>query len=226
VDKQTLDLIEQPLYDFGEAAYTLRVPKSTLRAWFLGQPGFNKVFELKSKEPRLLSFANLLEAHTLSAIRKIHGVYLNKVRQALRNIEKRFDSDIPGHPLLDSRLRTNNVHLFLDELATLTVISDNNQTAMRQLLEKFLQRIEIQQNKVRFFPYVVKPGVEDTKAVALDPRIQFGKAILAKRGVATFIIAERFRAGESVIELARDYRIGEDEIQDALRYETYKLEAA
>ncbi len=53
-----------------------------------------------------------------------------------------------------------------------------------------------------------------------DLRRGFGQPTIAGTGIDARIVAERHRAGESVGELARDYGVGTDPIEDAIRCET------
>ena len=77
------DLREVPAYSIAETAGYLRVPKSTLRAWLLGQKSFRSVIEIADRKERRLSFINLVEAFVLSAIRREHTIPLPKVRKAM-----------------------------------------------------------------------------------------------------------------------------------------------
>jgi uncharacterized protein (DUF433 family) len=43
--------------------------------------------------------------------------------------------------------------------------------------------------------------------------------VIAGTGIVTEIVIERFHAGESIDELARDYRLDRLEIEDVLRFE-------
>ncbi len=49
-----------PAYAFPEAAHYLRLPKSTLRSWFLGQSGFRPLIRLDGRRGEGLSFLNLV----------------------------------------------------------------------------------------------------------------------------------------------------------------------
>ena len=53
----------------------------------------------------------------------------------------------------------------------------------------------------------------------MDPRVQFGRPCIAGTGIPTSIIAERYRAGDSISELAHDYGQEALTIEEALRYE-------
>ena len=54
----------------------------------------------------------------------------------------------------------------------------------------------------------------------IDPRRGFGQPIIAGTGIEARIVTERYRAGESVAELAQDYRLDPGQIEDAIRCET------
>jgi uncharacterized protein (DUF433 family) len=53
----------------------------------------------------------------------------------------------------------------------------------------------------------------------IDPRISFGCQILAGSGIPTAIVAERYKAGESIDELAEDYGRERLDIEEAIRCE-------
>jgi uncharacterized protein (DUF433 family) len=54
---------------------------------------------------------------------------------------------------------------------------------------------------------------------SIDPRISFGRPVLAGTGIQTTIVVERYKAGESVEELAKDYGRGRLDIEEAIRWE-------
>ena len=55
--------------------------------------------------------------------------------------------------------------------------------------------------------------------VVIDPRLSAGRPVIAGTGLTTQIVAERYKAGESIGELARDYERGNEEIEEAIRCE-------
>jgi uncharacterized protein (DUF433 family) len=66
------DLREVPAYSIAEAAGYLQIPKSTLRAWLLGQQSFRSVIDIADRKGRRLSFINLVEAFVLAGMRREH----------------------------------------------------------------------------------------------------------------------------------------------------------
>src|SRR5258708_3996396 len=152
------DAPHPPPYSTAEAAHYLRLPRATLKAWVHGRVDSNghraeAVIKLPTNF-HLLSFQNLVEAHVLGAIRRHHGVSLQRVRKALRFVERRMH--LP-RPLIEAK-----------------------------------------------FPVVA-------------PLLSFGRPVFAKTGVPVSIIVGRYRAGEDVSAIAKDYGISVDQTHDAIR---------
>jgi uncharacterized protein (DUF433 family) len=59
----------------------------------------------------------------------------------------------------------------------------------------------------------------EPKVIVIDPFITFGRPVLAGTGIPTAIVAERYKAGESIKELAQDYDLLPQAVQEAIRCE-------
>lgn len=219
-------------YGITEAAHYLRIPIATLRSCVLGRyypiesgkQFFQPIISIPDKKPPLLSFINLVEIHVLDAIRRQHSVALKNVRKALNYLQERFPSK---HPLADQTFETDGLNLFVQKYGHLINISQDGQLAMKNLLEAHLHRIERGPSgiPIRLYPFTRKREFDEPKAVVIDPYVSFGRPVLAGTGIATAVIAERYKAGESVDELADDYDRKRLEIEEAIRCEL-QLEAA
>ncbi len=217
---------ELPAYTIREAAHYLRIPLSTLRSWVLGRyyptdrgrKFFRPVIVIPEKSPPLLSFMNLVEAHVLNAIRRRHRVPLPKVRRALDYLKRQFPSK---HPLADREFETDGLNLFIQKYGQLINVSQSGQLAMREIIRAHLRRIERdpQGLPVRFYPFIRERELDEPKVVVIDPSVSFGRPVLVGTGVATAVIAERYKAGESIEELARDYGLSSEDIQEVIRCE-------
>lgn len=217
-------MLEAPAYRVAEAALYLGIPAATLRYWVKGaryrtRRGTRSAVPLiRTPKPGVLSFLNLVEAHVLDAIRRQHKVSLQGVRRALDYLVKQFPSE---HPLAEQSFATDGADLFVDQYGTLVNVSAGGQTALREMLRAHLRRIERDDKglPVRLFPYTRRSALDEPRRIAIDPRVQFGRPVLAGTGIPTEVIAERFKAGESLDDLARDYGRTPDEIQEAVRAE-------
>lgn len=217
-------VLEAPAYRVAEAALYLGIPAATLRYWVKGaryrtRGGVRTAAPLiQTPEPGVLSFLNLVEAHVLDAIRRQHKLSLQGVRRALDYLEDRFPAK---HPLAEESFATDGANLFVERYGELVNVSAGGQMALREVLDAHLRRIERDDAglPVRLFPYIRRTALDEPRRIAIDPRVQFGRPVLAGTGIPTEVIAERFKAGESLDDLARDYGRTPDEIQEAVRAE-------
>jgi uncharacterized protein (DUF433 family) len=230
---KNLDVREVPSYGITETAHYLRAPRTTIRDWvtgryYQGKGGhrFSKpIILLADPETRLLSFMNLVEVHVLDAIRREHNIPLEKVRIAVTYLSKQFPSK---HPLADREFETDGINLFIQKFGQLINISQAGQLAMREVLQAHLHRIErdVAGIPVKLYPFTRKrDSQEEPRAIVIDPRVSFGRPVLAGTGIPTALIAERYKAGESVDDLANDYGRKRLEIEEAIRCEL-RVEAA
>jgi uncharacterized protein (DUF433 family) len=99
-------------------------------------------------------------------------------------------------------------------------ISQLGQLAIRKFLEAYLRRVERDETGIvaRLYPFTRKRAPDDPTVIVIDPRISFGRPVLVGSGIPTAVIAERYKAGESVDELADDGR-KRLEIEEAIRCE-------
>jgi uncharacterized protein (DUF433 family) len=220
------DLREIAAYSIAEAAHYLRIPVATLRSWVRGRyyptehgrSFFRPLIELPDPNLGSLSFINLVEAHVLDAIRREHNVPLPKVRIALDYVNRLFP--VP-HPLANHNFQTDGVDLFLSFFETLVAVSQAGQLAMKEMLAAHLRRVERDASgqAVRLYPFTRKRELDEPKIIVIDPYISFGRPAIARRGIATSIVAERYKAGESIDELTQDYNCERGEVEEAVRVE-------
>jgi uncharacterized protein (DUF433 family) len=217
---ESIDVRSVAAYDLVDASRYVRVPKSTLRAWFSGQRGFAAVLEPADAKPTMLSFFNLVEAHVLNAIRREHEVALQRVRIALSVLHERYPTS--KHPLIEKSFSTDGVDLFLDGISGLENISSPQRQVLKNVLEAHVRRIEWNPEGLpdRLYPFAAASFDDrERRNIVIDPRIAFGRRVISGTGIRTEIVAERYAAGESIEELALDYARTHDEIEDAIRSE-------
>ena len=217
---------EIPAYSIPEAAHYLLIPPATLRSWVMGrnypvktgQKFFKPVILIPNPSKPQLSFINLVEAHVLDAIRRQHEIPLEKVRQGVAYLRKNLGS---LHPLADQRMETDGRDLFVQIFGRLVNISQEGQFAMRELLSAHLERVErdVSGAARRLYPFTRKREGPEPRYVVMDPHISFGRPVLAGTGIPTSVIADRYKAGESVDQLAKDYDRERPEIEEAIRCE-------
>ena len=220
-----------PAYSVAEAARYLRMHEATLRSWVVGRlypaGGHTKrsrpLSHLDDPGKQYLSFINLVEAHVLAAIRRRHGVKLPKVRKALDYIHRQFSAE---RPLIDQAFQTNGLDLFVERYGELINASREGQHAMKEIIGVYLRRIE---RDAKGLPIKLYPFTRDTQSdaapasdprvVVMNPAISFGRPVSAGTGVPVSSIYERYKAGDSVADLVRDFRLETSAIEEAIRCE-------
>ena len=219
----TSDPRDLPAYGIVEAAHYLGIPKSTLRAWAFGQRNsdgrdFRAIIVPADPKKRLLSFFNLVEAHVLDALRRKHEMPLQKVRRALEYLN-RVDSG--PHLLASKQFATVGLDLFVDNYGALLNLSMQGQIEIKELLVAYLKRVDRDARglPIRLYPYTRRKTLEEPRAVVIDPTISFGRPVVSGTGIPTAVIADRYKAGESLQELASDYEVPPLQIEEAIRCE-------
>jgi uncharacterized protein (DUF433 family) len=211
-----------PAYSFAEAAMLTRVPLSTLRSWVVGrkfparggQRLSQAVIRLPKGERRYLSFTNLVEVHVLAAMRRQHELSIDVIRKAVRYVHTTLDVE---HPLATEQFKTNGVDLFVERLGKIINAGREGQLGMKAVLVGSLDRIEYdkQGRAVRLFPLLRRDDAP--KSIVIDPRLAFGRPVIAGTAVPAADIRSRFDAGDGAEELARDFDVAPELIEDALR---------
>jgi uncharacterized protein (DUF433 family) len=220
-----------PAYPVSEAAHYLRMSKETLRSWVVGrqypvagQSKWSKpLIHLDDPKKQYLSFINLVEAHVLAAIRRRYGVKLPKVRNALDYVHRHFQVD---HPLINQSFQTDGLDLFVERYGELLNASREGQRAMKEIMGLYLKRIEWDAKglPIKLYPFTRVTQAESTPAtdprvVVMNPSISFGRPVIAGTGIPVSAIYERYKAGDSMAELAQDFHLEIGAIEEAIRCE-------
>ncbi|MXX28418.1 MAG: DUF433 domain-containing protein [Gammaproteobacteria bacterium] len=213
---------ECPAYTVSEVAHYLTLPPATVRYWAVGRGGSAPLIDVPRRDPTLLSFLNLTELHVLTAIRRKHQVKMRSIRSAIeylaRNAQGAKDK---RHPLISRELETDGLDLFIERYGKLINISKSGQTAMRQIIAGALRRIDRDTSGVpiKLYPFTRNAVHETPSMVVIDPMVSAGRPVISGTGLVTQLIAERYKAGESINDLANDYERGTEEIEEAIRCE-------
>lgn len=215
--------LELPIYTPTEAAHYLRIPIATVKSWTLGREYPRKDGESGKFRPIIatingkLSFHNLVELHVLRALRTLHSVEMENVRRAISYAEEKLDID---RLLLSKELQTGGGDIFIERFGELISLSRSGQIALKEIIEKYLQRVDRDNHNVpiRLYPYVFDDG-NDSRPVVIDPRIAFGYPTIKGTGIKTSIIVMRIDSGEEIEDLSKDYGIKPEILREAILYE-------
>jgi uncharacterized protein (DUF433 family) len=218
-----------PLYTVVDAARVVRVHAATLRTWVLGRSyttregrkSWAPLIDVADRKAGLLSFTNLVEVHVLSTLRN-KKVRVERIRSATEFIRARMGTE---HPLADVDAHTDCVDIYVEYLGQLTNAS-TSQTALRPIVQRYLERIARNEKGLAMglFP-ITRDDANSPRSVSIDPWHKFGRPVLVSANIETSAIADRFWAGESNISIARDFKIAEADVEEAIRFES-QLRAA
>ena len=222
-----------PLYTVSEAAQIVDVPTSTISSWakgyvrrfpsrpdVIGKPVITCHAPRTKREPSL-PFVGLAEALVLAAVRR-SGVPMQRVRPALEALQSRIGI---AYALASRRLYTDGAELLYDydeecraagsgrEPSDLVVVR-NDQRVFVEVVTKYLQRIEYGSDG---YATVIHVPAYDRADVIADPTRSFGSPIFERGGARVSDVLDRFWAGESLSELADEFGVPDDQLEDVVR---------
>jgi len=218
---------EMPRYDIPEAAAYLRVKPGTLATWVRGRKTES------SESPPLiirpvpgdsrLSYNNLIEAYVIHVLRQQMRLSLVEIRKGIDYVEKGFGIQ---RFLLSDQLRVRLGNLLVEQDGRYYNVGKSGQIEIPEVVEAYLKRSEYRNRfPVGLYP-VTRPGhPEGPRRIIILPDVGFGKPVTEKKHISAAVIASRFGAGESVGELAEDYELEAEDIEEAIRTESAPLAA-
>lgn len=213
-----------PAYTLASAARLIGSNPSTLRIWFRGrhpyqstaryQRAVKSVLPSQSGIGEPLSFIDVVLAHVLHLIRHQYRIPLKNVRWATDYIEK-TKGDLLF--LASQDFYVDHRDLFLEIGPHLISLSESGQVVDREVISEGLEQLTYGSDGYagQFFPAMNGRLQRD---FAINPAINFGRLSIARLGVDTNALAERFVAGEKIITIAQDYAATPDEVEDAIRW--------
>ena len=208
-----------PLYSIPECARYLGLSAATVRNWVTGtDDDSGPLIQPAGSEPTALSFINLVELHVMAALRRHHRVPMQRVRTAVRYLEHQLRVE---HPLARRELSTDGFSIFTEHLDRLLNLSARGQLEMREIVQAYLQRVEHDEEiglAVRLFPFTRGDRQRAPTLIVIDPSVSFGRPVVMGSGVRAEVIVDFFNAGETISDLADEYRLQPFQIEEAVRY--------
>jgi uncharacterized protein (DUF433 family) len=218
------------LYAVADAARFARAHRQTLGRWAegyrVGGREYPPLLALPDERPfgqAALSFENLIEAALIAEWRR-RGIPLQRIRKA----HALAIGDVGEHPFARHEIYLSGRDLFIEadeatsdqEGSHFTVLTAGGQRALAPAIEAYLKTIDWRSGAEipyrRGAPYRWRPP-EGDDVVTLNPELTFG--LPAVRRVRTEVLLQRFMAREGFQEIAEDFRLNPDEVQQGIRYE-------
>jgi uncharacterized protein (DUF433 family) len=223
-------VLDTPNYGPIEAAEFLHIPYETIRYWISSETG--PIVVPAQKRPQILSFKNLVECYVLDILRRVEGISMPRVRfsvETLRALQEAKHIMHSNHPLADHDLKVDRklkcLYIY-DKYGKIVNLTSGGQIEVPEWVEPFLRRLVRDRDGVArsFHPLLQRSDAPESAAndpqyVLVDPRISFGKPVLAGTGISTEVIAGRLRAGDTEQELVSEYGRTLAEIRAAAQFE-------
>lgn len=210
-------------YSVGEAARLAHTTAATVRRWILGYeapghrmlPVFPRIEEIESGRRLEVSFLELAEVVVAVRFRQT-GVMLERVRRA--HLFARHELGVP-YPFASLRLAVfggevlRRFEVIDPGAGRFAVLGPRQQYVLPGTVVTELSHFQFAEDELaeRWFPY--GPDVP----IVVDPHYGGGKPTVAGRGVTVEIVAKRWRAGESILSIARDFHLNPPVVEAVLQ---------
>jgi uncharacterized protein (DUF433 family) len=216
-----------PAYRCAEAARLVQTAPQTIRRWYEGNevPGGRLRPVRPVQQADLLSYVQVVDVAFVADYRRL-GVRLDRVRLAHAYLRKTFRVDYPFAQLdvkMDgvSVLGAYVAHEGRRTLHRLVAGDGGGQWVWPEVIQQRFAQFDYEhQLAVRWHPR----GRENP--IVVDPRIAFGAPIIGQASIATWVIRERYEAGEEIPEIEDDFGVTREQIAAALAFEGIELQAA
>jgi uncharacterized protein (DUF433 family) len=214
--------ITRALFTLRETATFLDVPKSTVHWWARSQDVKHPLITCFPSRGRqaTVPFIGFAEAFVLSSFRRA-GVPLQRIRPAVEALEREIGVE---HALASKRLYTDGAEVLFDyanksgerKVMELTVVR-TQQRQFTDVVKGYLRRI--QYGRDGWADSVRLPTYEHAEVI-VDPRVAFGLPLVVHGGARVEDLVDRFRAGDSVSDIATDFSVPPEEVEDVIRVAT------
>lgn len=221
------DIRTLPTYTIPEAAAFLAIPRRTLSSWYEGDEPILKPSGLYGPT-HLLSYRDLEEAYRIYLLRERFHFSFQFLRRSMRNARRMFRSQ---HPLQ----RSDAVKECLQDLVydkpargtrprSITSLGKKpGQEVIQEVANLFAERIETGKF---IFPWRFAATDHQSRPVSMNPRIMSGRLVVTGTRIPVNVLWARKRAGAEVGEIASDYGLDRDIVQQALTHIGIRQKAA
>lgn len=214
-----VDLLSRPMYYMGDVDRVLGLHGGTAKRWIDGYQRNGRDYDPVVRENRtgdlVVTWGEFVEARLLAEYRSAQ-VPMVKLRATVERLRARLNTQYPlahASTLLEVQGR-EIVERVQNETGTpgWLVIVRNGQLGLDYRAESFTRSAHYDDDIVQ----KLRP-VSTIEEVWVNPLMRDGEPVV--NGVPTSVLAEMFRAGDSIDNLADWYELDVREVEAALRYE-------
>ncbi len=208
-----------PSYTVADTARYAKTKRQTVYYWHFGGPDVGPA--LPGREHRRpLSYLELIEAAFVATFRRL-GLSLQKIRRAREYTAQILNSEFP---FAEYKWKTEGHHMLLDlwrtepdSEAKLLILGDvYGQETWQEMVGDRFAEFDYEHELALIWHVAGRQS-----RVTIDPRIAFGAPMV--RGVATWVLKGRWKAGESIEDIEEDFALDKSEIAQGLQFEGIKV---
>jgi len=228
-----VDLLDRPVYGFGQVDYILSLTSGTARRWIDGyQRGgraYDPVVRVASTGGESVTWGEFVETRLLSGYRDA-GVPLIRMRPAVERLRDELNTP---YPLASARtwlapdgrelVRRIQDEVGLEKRLSIVVRTGQGMFDWSREADDCLRSADWSTQGADAEVRTLRP-VADISEVLIDPLRSFGEPVV--RGVRTDIIAELVRAGDTPDMIAELYELPRSTVDAAVRYELLRAASA
>lgn len=205
-----------PAYQVNEAARYAQVTTQTIRNWQKAEGGRSAALARRAKGAAL-SYLQLVEVAFVAVMRRL-GISLAEIKATRDYVGRQLQAE---YPFAQHRFLTDGQNILMEFKEfepnalpdKLVLVGKGGQLAWKAIIARKFEEFDYERDlAVRW--HVAGKG----SPIVIDPRIAFGAP--AVRGVPTWTLMGRRKAGESVEDIALDFQIEPWEVARALAFET------
>jgi uncharacterized protein (DUF433 family) len=203
-----------PAYHIKEAAQYAHVSPQTVALWHkLRVDGARTASDKKGGVA--LSYMQLIEVATIAALRELN-ISLQRIRDFRDYVAKELKAE---YPFAQYKFKTDGKRLVMDyalfdkKVKGKFIEPDKGgQLAWPEIIEDQLKEFDYMKGLAARWHLAGRQN-----PIVIDPQVAYGAPVV--KGVPTWVLRERFEAGEDLADIAYDFRLREPEIKAALSFE-------
>lgn len=204
-----------PAYQVNEAARYARITTQTIRNW-QQRPDSGKSALHHREKGAALSYFQLVEVAFVAVMRRM-GLKLSLIKDARAYMAQNLNSEFP---FVEYKFKVQGPRIVMDlsqfdkraPKNKLIVVSHGGQLEWRDMLGRKFEEFDYEKGlAVRW--HIAGRG----SPILIDPQIAFGAPQI--KGVPTWAIKGRQKAGESLADIADDFHLKILEVEKAIQFE-------
>jgi uncharacterized protein (DUF433 family) len=223
-----IELLDRRLYSMVQVDRLLGVNAGTARRWIDGYKRAGRLYppvvRIEATGDPLVTWGEFVETRLLAEYRDA-TVPLVRMRPAIERLREELQTRYPlahARPFVSGRELVLKVQEAVALVSPLQlVVIRSGQLVLAPAAERFWSAVEFGPDEG---PVERVHPAPDLRRVVIDPLRQFGEPVI--RSVRTEVIAEQIRAGDPIEMIAKLYELSREEVEEALRYELIRSEAA